>query len=402
MSTSLNSTTNQQRDSDICVTGTPSLSGTRTVALSQSDKSSLKITVTFGGDSNRKSPCEVSESEKEIKSPRDKAVTKDTEETEKENGIQEHASEIEKQIASPRSKSSCEDHVDAATAASSEQENEQSAPQLEQILEKSNLSNEDRGNVAHKLNNSHQQADGSVSNHKTSNNESTNAGKMITVTKPTTQSKRYSSSVSDMEINRGSMTESPSANIFGNRVNSLSMTPLSELEQESEAKAAQGIDNDKGKNNSLLVSDISTRSIGNESEISECCSSRGIISTETSVIESGAEDRISSANTSHNKSSLRDSKHNISATNANNNTSQCHTPKEEGKTVAKALPQQVQRILDEHDQNLSFNQSLSELDELADVEATSTPAAGKSKTIKVVNTLRLVVVIVHSYLYWGF
>ena len=401
MSTSLNSTTNQQRDSDICVTGNLSLSGTRTVALSQSDKSSLKITVTFGGDSNRKSPCEVSESEKEIKSPRDKAVTNDIKEGEKENVIQEHVSEIEKQIASPRSKSSYEDHdnVNAATVASSEQENEQSAPQLEQILEKSNMSNEDRGNVAHKLNNSHQQADGSVSNHKTGNNKSTNAAKMITVTKPTTQSKRYSSSVSDMEINRGSMTESPSANIFGNRVNSLSMTPLSELEQESEAKATQGIDNDKGKNSSLLVSDISTRSIGNESEISEYCSSRGIISTETSVIESGAEDRISSANTNHSKSSLRDSKHNLSATNANNSTSQCHTPKEEGKTVAKVLPQQVQRILDEHDQNLSLNQSLSELDELADVEATSTPAAGKSKTIKVVNTLRLVVVIVHSYLY---
>ena len=84
MSTPLNSTTNQQRDSDICVTGTPSLSGTRTVALSQSDKSSLKITVTFGEDSNRKSPCEVSESEKEIKSPGDKAVTNDTKEGEKE------------------------------------------------------------------------------------------------------------------------------------------------------------------------------------------------------------------------------------------------------------------------------------------------------------------------------
>ena len=397
VSTSSDSTANQQRDSDnICVTGTPSLSGTRTVALSQSDMSSLKITVTFGGDGDRKSPCEVSGSDQQIKSPRDETVTKEMEDSEKENEIQEHVSEIEKQIASPCSSKSLRDDHDKAVA-SSEKDNKQS----KQISE--NSSDNSERDVAHKLRNNHQQADDSGSNHTTGNNKIANAGKIVmTATKPTTtQSKRDSSSVSDMEINRGSVTESPSANIFRNRVNSLSMTPLSELEQESEAKPTP--DNDgKGKNSSLLVSDISTdKSIGNESEMSECCSSsREDDSTQTSVVESGAEDRISSANTSHNKSALKDSKHNLSVASANNNTSQCHSPKEEeGKTVAKALPQ-VQRILDAHDQNSLFNQSLSELDNMAvDVEATSTPAAGKSKTMKVVNTLRLVTVaMVHSLL----
>ena len=396
MSTPLNSTSNQPQDSDICVTGTPRLSGTRTVALSLSDQSSLKITVIFSGDSNRKLPCEVSGSEQQIKSPRDKAVTKDTEDVDEEYGMQERVSEVEKQIASPRSKSSCKDH-DAVAAVNAEQENT-SSRQSERTSEKSNPCNENGENLANKLDNNHQQADGSVSNHKTGSSKVTNAEKMVTAKKTTTTlCKRDSSSVSDMEINRGSMTESPSVNIFPSRVNNLSMTPLSELEQE--AKATQ--DNDKGKNSSLLVSDIGTdESIGNESEISECSYSRRGGSTQTSVIESGAEDRISSANTSHNRSSLRDSKHNLSTTNANNNTSQCLTPKEEGKTVARVLPQQLQRILDEHDQNSSFNQSLSELDSMeADVEATSTPAAGKSKTMKVVNTLRLVTVMIPSFLF---
>ena len=423
VSTPLNSTANQQRDSDdICVTGTRSLSGTRTVALSQSDESSLEITVTFGGDSNRKSPCEVSGSsnrkspcevsgssnrkspcevsgsDQQIKSPRDEAVSKEIEDSksEKENEIQEHISEIEKQIASPRSSKSS----NVSPVTSSEQENKQSAPQSEQISENSN--NSER-NVDNKLDDNHQQADDFTSNHTSGNNKMTKAGKIVTTTKPTTtQSKRDSSSVSDMEINRGSVTESPSANIFRNRVNSLSMTPLSELEQESEAKPTPDND-DKGKNSSLLVSDISTdKSIGNESEMSECCSSsRGGDSTQTSVVESGAEDRISSANASHNKSTLGNSKSNLSVVNGNSNTSQCHTPKEELRTVGKALPQQVQRILDAHDHNSSFNQSLNELDNMTvDVEATSTPAAGKSKTMKVVNTLRLVTVaMVNSLLY---
>ena len=50
---------------------------------------------------------------------------------------------------------------------------------------------------------------------------------------------RRDSSVSDMELKRGSVTESPSASIFRGKINNLSMTPLSEFEVETDAKTVK-------------------------------------------------------------------------------------------------------------------------------------------------------------------
>ena len=412
ISTPLNATSNQRLGSDICVTGTPSLSGTRSVALNQSDESSLTITVTFGGDRSRKSlPCKVSEAETEIQSPRDKArdkIVPKGEHSRGESDVEEgHVSEIEKKISSPgisRDKDHDGDDVDAP---SPEQQQNSSSEKLAEKSTDSIESNEKN----------HQLADGSAVdiNDKVTVRNAAAAKTAGTITTTATQppTKRDSSSVSDMELNRGSMTESPSANIFLHKVSNLSMTPLSELEQEADAKvvteggagdAAGGVQ--RRKESSLLVSsDVSVYdnvnsdgSVVNESDVSESASNRDAEDeTQSSVIESGAEDRISSANTSHNRSSLsvvKDSKVDIviqSATATNANTSQCEPPREGTPGGRGALPQQVQRILDAHDRNSALNQSLSELDNMAaDVEATSTPAAGKSKTVKVVNSTRSV------------
>ena len=134
----------------------------------------------------------------------------------------------------------------------------------------------------------------------------------------------------------------------------------------------------------MLVSDISTRSNGNESEISDF--SARVDDTQTSFIESGAEDRISSTNTSRNKSSTANASP-ADSLSVNANTSQSDRRTQQEEKVSKTLSLQAQRLLEDHDQNSSssFNQSLSELD---GVEATSTPAAGKSKTMKVINTSR--------------
>ena len=354
IATPLGAAANQSQASDICITGTPSLSGMRTVALNKSDMSSLTVTVTFGGDQNkvRKSPCEVNETEREISSPRDKVIANDTDvEATEDNELKEQVSEVEKRIRSPCD--SAKDHLLKTTKSNMQQKEATKSVTVErQDTEKEN-----------------QQAD---SQSEVDINQ-TNANIKVA------QGQR-DSSVSDMELNRGSVTDSPSANIFRTKVNNLSMTPLSELDHEAEEKTEKDAAN---KQDSLLVSDISA---GIESEISDC--SVRADDTQTSVIESGAEDRLSSANTSQNKSS------NLSHhTSANANTSQHNTPQE--GTFSKTLPLQVQRILDDHDQNLPFplNKSLSELDNMVvSVEATSTPAAGKSKTMKVVNSNRFVLI----------
>ncbi len=89
------------------------------------------------------------------------------------------------------------------------------------------------------------------------------------------------SSVSDTEIKRGSMTDSPSLGKFPTKTVQLniSMTPLSEFQEDPEYCIKERFEN------LSAISDISA---------SPACRD----TSSTSVIESGAEDRISSANTS--------------------------------------------------------------------------------------------------------
>ncbi len=89
------------------------------------------------------------------------------------------------------------------------------------------------------------------------------------------------SSVSDTEIKRGSMTDSPSLGKFPTKTGQLniSMTPLSEFQEDPEFCVKERCAN------LSAISDISA---------SPACRD----TSSTSVIESGAEDRISSANSS--------------------------------------------------------------------------------------------------------
>ena len=97
--------TGQSQDSNICITGTPSLLGTRTVTLDHSDTSSLTITVTFQEDkvNGKKSPYDISESDTDISSPQ-KTQVDDITEAVAEKVTKEKVSEFEKGISSPREK----------------------------------------------------------------------------------------------------------------------------------------------------------------------------------------------------------------------------------------------------------------------------------------------------------
>ncbi len=373
-------TPSQSAVRSMCITGTPSLAGTRTVALDQSNLSSLKITVTFDKD-KQMSPPEVAETEKKIASPR-------TENYQEERGTvaetPEQISDLERSLSSPSNKDNNQSKQGELDDAKSHITYRKSRGT------KGTQNVTEIGEVTPEMDAVDQQV-------LPGPEKPTSASEDVTTHAP-----RSSSSLSELELKRGSMTDSPGSSVF----RGMSRTSVSEVNVSRPKYSSIS----RGCNSPLLYSEETPRSaaldnvfldftakpakdaeteskdknaIRFESDASFC----GSAPTPGNDSSAGTLPVSKTEAKSHENSNTEELPSYRPATNG-----QCSTPSdkicpysEDGK-AAKLLPAQLQRLRDDYaspasPQNQSgdricLDQSLTELDIMAPVrrDATSTPA----------------------------